>query len=545
MFSSTGTLRSACLQLDALMSAGGIESKECPGRFHSLAVDRRATRWHDDGREGGELRNKMTPKLWQTGLLALGLIAACGGSSSRQDPGAQRPNLTGGTANATAGGNATAGSGAVPASGGVSSGAGGATGDAGSPDFGGASGEAGSQDSGGSAGNAGSQPFGGSAGAGGRPPLALPPGCQPRTPMETAQVCSLAVDCDTSPSVRTYCHRLDSGEWECQCANQEHLYRVENAAGLDACALAARLCSDDQIELGPESCEHVSDSSDQDGCAIDVACREPIAIDAMADVRAWRIRFGSVRCDRSDVAYPFGCTCANGATSSYGLLADSSELACGPFADFCMSGETPVFDGAEACSLMYATSDSEGCHRAAGCGMQMLLTDEVSLVQAKERYASCVARPGGGSECSCSDHDTAFVFYLSNPPDAASCESSIANCDPNAAIERTGPPNCESLSDDPATGDSCGAVLICVQPVTVDNRSIEARGSVNLLCRRAELGMAWFCSCASGQDTTRFELGAAGADASEACSQASTACLERMDLHIGPSGDTVQPPEPL
>jgi hypothetical protein len=363
--------------------------------------------------------------------------------------------------------------------------------------------------------------------------------------METAQICSLAVDCDTSPSVRTYCHRLDSGQWECQCANQEHLYRVENAAGLDACALAARLCSDDEIELGQESCEHVSDSSDQDGCSIDVACRKPIAIDTTTDVRAWRIRYGSGRCDGSGVAQPFRCTCSNGATSSYGLLADSSELACGPFADFCMSGETPVFDGPEACSLMYATSDSEGCYRGAGCGMQMLLTDEVSLVQGKERHASCVARPGGGSECYCSDHETVFEFYVSTAPDDASCESSIANCDPNAAIEPTGPPNCDPLSGDPPNGDLCGGVLICVQPATVDNRSIEARGRVNLLCRRAEPGMAWFCSCASGQDTTRFELGAAGADAYEACSQASTACLERMGLHIGPSGETVQPPEPL
>jgi hypothetical protein len=481
-------------------------------------------------------------KLWQMGLLAVGLVAGCGGASSRHDPDARRPSPTGGS---TAGENATAGNGAAPASGGVGTGAGGATGDAGSPDVGGSAGDAGSQQLGGSAGDAGSQQLGGSAGAGGAPALPLPPGCQPRTPMETAELCSLAVACEASPSVRTYCHRLESGQWECQCANHEYLYRLENAPGLHACALAAGLCTDVELELGEESCEHTSNNSDQNGCSIDVVCATPIAIDATTDARATRMRSGSVRCSGSDSTQSFRCTCSNGEMSSYGLLADSGEVACGPLADFCMSGETPVFDGAEACSLIYATSDSQGCQRAAGCGMQMPLSQEVSLVQPVERYANCMSRPGGGSECYCSEQDAAFVFYLPTPPDDASCEASIPNCDPNAVIERLGPPVCEPLSSDPPSGDMCSGFLICVQPVTVDNRSIEARGVVNLLCRRAEPGMPWFCSCASGQDTTRFELGAADADAAQACDQGPAACLEQMGMHIGPSGDTVIPPDPL
>jgi hypothetical protein len=227
------------------------------------------------------------------------------------------------------------------------------------------------------------------------------------------------------------------------------------------------------------------------------------------------------------------------------LLADNSELACGPFADFCISGETPVYDGAEACSPLYTTLDSEGCQRAAGCGPQMPLTDDVSLVQSQERYARCVPRPGGGSECSCSELDTTFVFYVTAAADNASCESSIANCDPNAVIEPTGPATCEPLDPGTQSGDQCGAFVLCGQPATVDDRRIEARGSVNLLCRRTAPGMPWSCSCASGEDTARFELGAPGANAAQACDQATAACLEQMGMHIGPSGDTVQPPDPL
>jgi hypothetical protein len=487
-------------------------------------------------------------KLWQAGLLAVGLIAACGGSSSRHDP-AARP--TGGSA----GTNATAGNGAAPASGGV--GTGGTTGDAGSPDFGGSggdggsspvggsTGDAGSRPSGGASGNAGSPQLGGSAGAGGALMLPLPPGCQPRTPMETAELCSLAVDCEASPSVRTYCHRLESGQWECQCANHEYLYRLEDAPGLQACALVAGLCTDAEPELGEESCENTTDNSDESGCSIEVVCATPIAIDATTDARAVRMRFGSVRCTGSDPAQGFRCTCTNGEVSSYGLLADSSDLACEPFADFCMSGETPVFDGEEACSPIYATSESGTCQRAAGCGLQMPLSEEVSLVQPVQRYANCVSRAGGGSECYCSQEDIEFAFYLSTPPDEASCESSIANCDPNAVIEPTGPAVCEPLSSDPESDDTCGGYLTCLQPVTIDDRSIEAQGLVHLRCGRTGPDMPWFCSCASGQDTTRFELGAVDADATQACDQGSAACLERIDMHIGLYDDVVVAPDPL
>jgi hypothetical protein len=497
---------------------------------------------------------KSRRKLWQAGFLAVALIAGCGGSSSRHDPNARRPSATGGS---MAGENATAGNGAVPASGGVGAGTGGTTGDAGSPDVGGSGGNAGSSPAGGSAGNAGSpasggtsgsagsQPTGGSAGAGGALVLPLPPGCQPRTPMETAELCSLAVDCDAAASVRSYCHRLETGEWECQCANHEYLYRLTDASGLDACALAAGLCSNTEPELGEESCEPISNESDQASCSIEVACGRPIAIDVTTDALATRMRFGSVRCNGSDSGQSFRCTCENGETSSYGLLADSSEVACEPFADFCMSRETPVFDGEEACSLTYATTDSERCQRAAGCGPQMPLSEEVSLLQPVDRYATCVPRSGGGSECYCSQQDIVFEFHLSTPPDDASCEASIPNCDPNAVIEPTGPPVCEPLSPDPESEDTCGGYLTCLQPATVDDRSIEARGLVHLRCGRTELGMPWFCSCASGPDTARFEVGAPNADAAEACNQGSTTCLEEIDMHLGLYDDTVIAPDPL
>jgi hypothetical protein len=65
------------------------------------------------------------------------------------------------------------------------------------------------------------------------------------------------------------------------------MYRLEDAAGLRACALAARLCADDELDLGEESCDRSSDSSDEDTCSCDFVCRKPVAFDATTDARAW------------------------------------------------------------------------------------------------------------------------------------------------------------------------------------------------------------------------------------------------------------------
>jgi hypothetical protein len=257
------------------------------------------------------------------------------------------------------------------------------------------------------------------------------------------------------------------------------------------------------------------------------------------------MRFGSARCSHSDPTEGFYCACSNGTQmSNYAVLADSGELACGPLADFCMSGAKPVFDGEEACSPISSDSNADECLRLDGCGNQMPLTDDVSLVRAEQRFTNCVVSPGGGSACSCSDQDTAFLFDVSTGPDAATCEAAMRNCDPNAVIERSGPPRCEPLAVEP-NGDACRAVLTCDQDATVDNRSIVAHGSVIAVCRRAETGMPWVCSCASERETARVELGAPSASDSQACTQASAACFERLGLHIGPSMDPIEPPDPV
>jgi hypothetical protein len=466
----------------------------------------------------------MTRRLLPFGLVALGLLVACGKSSSHRQPDAE---ATGGADDEPhgAGKSATSGSSGAAAMGGNGASGGNAVGGSSSPHLGGA----------------------GAGGADGSPPLALPTGCRPRAPEETADTCSLAVDCDASPSLRTYCFRLDSGAWECQCGNQESIHRLQDVAGLEACALAAQLCSGRALELGEETCERASESSEQERCGIEFACGKPVALGDISDARASLMRFGSARCVRYASAQAFTCNCMHGRdTNTYSLLAESGAVACGPFADFCMSGADPVFDGEERCLPAHATSDGESCYRGEACAPEMALSDDVSLALLEDRYAECVASPGGGSDCSCSNHESGFSFHLATPPNDAACASSIHNCDPNAVTEATGPASCEPLNLDSSGEDMCSAFLSCVQAATVDDRRIVAKGYLSLMCRRTENGMPWKCACGIGPDTTTFELGALGATAAQACTQAPAGCLERLGgVHLGPIMDPVPLPDPL
>jgi hypothetical protein len=175
----------------------------------------------------------------------------------------------------------------------------------------------------------------------------------------------------------------------------------------------------------------------------------------------------------------------------------------------------------------------------------MPLTDDVSLARLEPRSASCAPLLGGGAECYCSGRDSTFNFQLADAPDDASCESSSLNCADDAVIKATGAPSCQPTSLTAFGSDSCEVDLSCVQGATVDGREIVAEGRLIVECGRAEQGMPWWCGCASDQTSARFQLGAADVSAWQACGQAPAGCLEHLNVHLGPYGDFVQPPDPL
>lgn len=455
----------------------------------------------------------MSWRALQTSLLAL-VLAACGGSASR-GRGDSQPSSMGGVAGVGPAGEANGAS----------------------------AGTTGAVASGGTLGT----PAGGMASAGEAPTLLLPPGCEPRAHMETADTCSLAVYCDTDSHL-TSCSRLYSGRWRCECEPDKpgRIYEVENAPGFEACALAAHLCAPSELELGEERCEATTENSAEGGCQIDLACGKPFDLGADTDARAWLMRFSSAGCTQAEPGVLFACSCLSGDTmTDHHLLVESGAPDCRPLVDFCMSGGTPEYDGEQQCLLADEIVNSEGCERSEACVVPMTLRGNVSLAQVETRYASCRPLPGGGADCECSFPDWTFMFQTDAAPDAESCALSLPSCEEDAVIEATGAVSCEATSEETFHDDACRADLDCWQPATVDGWEISARGRLSLTCARSEQGMPWWCSCASDQQTTRFELGLADIDVEQACGQAPAACLEHLTVHLGPYGEFVDPPDPL
>lgn len=471
-------------------------------------------------------------KAWHAGLLLLGLLVACGGTASRDRRDVEPPSPAGGAAGGSDDGEGLSGKGGVMSAGATA------------PAMGGGSSGSSASGSGGR-----SEQLGGSSGHGGAvTTLPLPPGCEPRARTETADSCSLAAYCDTASQL-TNCRRLYSGRWQCQCETYhvDRVYQFEEADGLPACALAARLCLEDELKLEEESCQAIDDSSGTGGCKVELACGRPIQLGFPTDARAWLMRFGTASCQDGGEGESFACECSTEGqeASRYELLVDAGQPMCRPIVDWCMSGATLPTEGERECWLTDAAADSDGCTRSETCGVSVSLNKDLNLAQGEPRYAQCFPHEGGGTYCSCDARGLTFGFRVPDAPNSANCASAISACEEDAVIEPTSDVSCVTSSVDAYSDDSCGADLSCTQAATVDGRAIVAQGRLTLACGRAAADQPWWCSCVSDQQKARFQLGAQGASASEACGQAPTECMQRLPVHLGPHGEFVSPPDPL
>lgn len=393
---------------------------------------------------------------------------------------------------------------------------------------------------------AGTNASSGTGGVGGEMPLLLPEGCEPRAQSEDADKCSLGVFCGVEPNL-TDCVRLSPDVWQCSCqlANNDRIYEIEGAPGIQACAVAAGLCSVDELELGDETCTESSSTSGLDECALELSCGTPITVDFAPNVRASLMEYGSGACGRGNGTVPFECSCEHdGGYHDYGLLAGSGTVACRPLVDFCMTEVEPNFDEPTVCFERYAESSSGACDLLWDCATPMRLTDEVSLAKVDPRYSNCTLEGPSSSSCYCSTRDTSFAFDVDAEPVADVCASSILNCDEGVSIQPLGQPDCQATSQT-AGVDFCDADLSCAQPATVDGREIVSNGRLLVYCVQTAAAEPWWCSCASNQDSTIFEFGAPASDAWDVCSAAPAGCLERMAVFIGPYGEFMPPPYPV
>lgn len=490
--------------------------------------------------------------------LVLSLSTGCGRSSSR----AKGPSTAaeGGTAGETSG------TGAVGGVAGTSEidvggpGAGGG-GKAGGPDGGAGEGVSGKPGLGGSSsvggastGAVGGQTAGtgaggssgtGGAGAGGMPVLPLPEGCEARGRTEEDDSCSIGVFCGDVPNLAN-CTRLSPDEWRCSCelANNDRTYEISGAPGIQACAVAAGLCFEDELQLADEVCTERKRSSTTDSCKLDLRCEKPISVTFAPGVTASLVDYGSGECVRVGSTQPFECVCEHGGVSrDYGLLAADGSLACRPLVDFCRQDVEPVFDEPTVCIERDAISSSEACDLYWTCAKPMTLTDEVRLAELEPRHANCTAT-ASGSHCYCSDRTEIFGFDVVDAPSAETCTSSILNCAEEVSISPLGEVECRTTSQHAGT-DFCEADLACLQPARVDEREIVASGRLLVYCAQSTADQSWWCACASNQDSSIFEFGVTDASAWDVCSAAPAGCLERMPVFLGPYGEFMPPPYPL
>ena len=486
---------------------------------------------------GGSSRDKRGARMGTGGTIAGASGAPSGGSGggSPSDAGEAGSNLGAAGSPHGSAGEGTAGDSGV---GGDSPLGGASTGAVAGAASGAGGNVAGTSSSGGSAGDLG--------GTGGTAALPLPEGCEARGQVEDDDSCSIGVYCGSVPNLAD-CQRLDGGKWQCSCelANNDRTYEVDGLSGLPACAVAAGLCFEDELELGEETCRE-SGHKGADSCDLEVACGKPIAVPFAPDVVASLMEYGAAACSRSREGQPFECGCERDGlvVQDYGVLAPDGALACRPLADFCMSGAEPEFDEPTVCiERDSSVSSGETCDLYWTCAKPMRLTDDVSLALLEPRGASCRTL-SSGSNCYCSTRTESFQFDVEAGPAAGTCEAAMLNCNEDASIVPFGEVSCQATSQTAGT-DFCEADIDCLQSAMVDEREVVARGRLLVHCLQSAESGAWWCSCASNQDSTIFEFGASETIAWDVCSAAPAGCLEHMPVFIGPYGEYMPPPNPL
>jgi hypothetical protein len=263
--------------------------------------------------------------------------------------------------------------------------------------------------------------------------------------------------------------------------------------------------------------------------------------------RAWWVRHGDADCYQSNTGPALECGCTyRGVHEWYDILTNSAKDACRPLVDFCMTGESPSYDGAEQCVMVHEASSSEGCQRGDGCGSTMTLAPGVALVKLTTRYSNCDPGAEGGSDCYCDTLNSGhFEFHAADPPDAAACAVASEACKEDAEIVPMGAISCDSNASSELGDMWCDAVVPCSQPASVAGKSVVAKGKMGVRCARSAADAPWQCSCGLGDATVRVKLDTVSTTTAEACNRAVPSCLEHVDAELGPQGDFIFPPLPL
>lgn len=366
-----------------------------------------------------------------------------------------------------------------------------------------------------------------------RPEL-LPEQCELRfTPDFTETACSLSAQCD-GRVVTTTCEEGEAGAWQCSCgfnASGEVL-EIDGATGIEACAGATGLCTAPELDADAESCLEVMQPSSPDACSLTRSCTREIRAPLPQGVEArWRREY-KAECGPFGSAFECHTEGVESAFPSYKVITSDVSAACGPYLDYVLRGEAPLFGSTVACAGSEFEPSASGCSVVRRCGPVMGLAAGVELGDLQVNYGVCNEESDGSTGCYCEYRQAQLLFTEQGASSNELCEEIASSCVDGAAVQPLSELECAETSL-LAFEDSCEVYATCEQEVVANDRAAHAEATVAGACQWAPDTGAWSCRC---QDLAQeLELSAPDLTAFDACSLLPEACAERLAVFAGPA----------
>jgi hypothetical protein len=345
-------------------------------------------------------------------------------------------------------------------------------------------------------------------------PIDPPADCTVTNKTISTTYCEVYETCGAN-SMYSYCTDGGSGTWNCSCSGGalSGSYALTGVEGDTACEVTRDLCLQGVApDFGADTdCTTSYQSSSATYCDLEQTCAQS------AEVREGVTALSSAyyTSDCSDLGDgSMSCQCSGPLGTRYFTVSGTDgTTACEASVALC-SPSTDV-ETTRDCITSTQSVNSGSCSMELSCENTLQLEGGATATVTDAPYASCSLT---NEKLAC-EADTA-------------CEESLDICNVTDAIQPEGDIVCDTPAQTASTS-SCSSTLQCTQPALVNGTKIGVYGTVYTSCSNLSEG-EWTCSCQSGNASTAFNYQAPeGADPWDACTGASEACREQVNVQIG------------
>lgn len=362
-------------------------------------------------------------------------------------------------------------------------------------------------------------------------PIDPPADCTVTNKTISTTYCEVYETCGAS-SMYSYCTDGGSGTWNCSCSGGalSGSYALTGVEAETACEVTRDLCLQGVApDFGADTdCTTSYQSSSATYCDLEQTCAQ--SAEVSEGVTALSSAYYTSDCsDLGDGS--MSCQCSGPLGTRYFTVSgtdgttacEASVALCSPSADI---------ETTRDCITSTQSVNSGSCSMELSCENTLQLEGGATATVTDAPYASC-SLTNEKLACSCSANGRLLSFELQSGSEAdTACEESLEICNVTDAIQPEGEIVCDTPSQTAST-TSCSSTVQCTQPAVVNGTKIGVYGTVYTSCSNVSEG-EWTCSCQSGNSSTAFNYQAPdGADPWDACTGASEACKERVNVQIG------------